>query len=166
MTAFVKPLMVCGFAVGSLAVAGGQQFPDPPQPPAAPTPPSLPATAGRPALMTTADGVVYAQGGGFGGSFGRGGFSPFGDDPRTKELVKKLVDAKDDEVKEKLRGELKTALAKAFDDRLKNQEKQVEELEKQLKKLKEMVGKRKEAKAEIIADRMTALEKDAKGLGW
>ena len=40
------------------------------------------------------------------------------------------------------------------------------ELEKQLKRLKEMVSKRREAKADIVADRLVSLEKEAKGLGW
>jgi hypothetical protein len=129
----------------------------------------FPVPGGLPTRVTVLNGQ---EGGGFGGSFS-GGFPgnvvmsrSLGDDPKTRELAKKLVDAKDDEAKEKLRGELKAALAKAFDDRLKGQEKQIAELEAQLKRLREMVGKRKDAKADIIADRLTALEKEAKGLGW
>lgn len=173
MTGFVKPLMLSAFAAGSLALAGGSQDAPPPPPPAAALPPGGPGMPGGVTVTREGNRMVVAQGGvmGMGGMpggppdmmFAR---TPFGDDPRTRDLAKKLVDAKDDEVREKLRGELKAALAKAFDERQKGQERQVEELEKQLKRLKETIGKRKDAKADIIADRMTALEKEAKGLGW
>lgn len=177
MTTFVKPLMLTTFAAGSLALAGGQQEapltpPAPPVPAIAPIPPGAAGTITVRAGQAGAPGEMGRGFGGMGGAAGMAGdvmvmpFRPFGDDPRTRDLAKKLVDAKDDEVKEKLRGELKATLAKAFDERQKGQEKQVEELEKQLKRLKETINKRKEAKAEIIADRMTALEKEAKGLGW
>ena len=167
MTGFLKPLMLAGFAAGSVSLAAQDVPPTPPPPPAAPP---LPDIATFPKGGRIAVGGVGGQAGGFFGPeglFGPGGPArPFGDDPQLRTLAKKLADAKDDEAKDKFRGELKAALAKAFDDRQKGQEKQVEELEKQLKRLKETISKRKEAKAEIIADRMTALEKEAKGLGW
>ena len=169
MTAFVKPLMLSVFAAGSLALAGGQQeAPQPPQPPAGP---GLPGMGGRGGTAVGRSGPG-GEGGGFfgpGGLFGEAGLAPmrpFGDDPWLRKAAKELAEASRDDVRDKLRGQIKEALAKAFDERQKGQEKQVEELEKQVKRLKETVGKRKEAKADIIADRLTALEKEAKGLGW
>ncbi len=169
MTAFVKPLMLSVFAAGALALSGGAQ---PPEPPAAPQVPPVPGVAGRPGMPARV--FSYPQGEGFLG--GEGMFAPadfnvsgvrsLGNDPRTRELAKKLAEAKDDDAKAKLRDELKAALAKAFDDRLKGQEKQVADLEAQLKRLKEMVSKRREAKADIVTDRLASLEKEAKGLGW
>lgn len=168
MTAFVKPLLLSSFAAGSLAVAGSQRG-TPPTPTAPPAPP-VPGVPALPTADVIIQGVPDMPGGGLalrpGGVTSYRGFSPFGDDPRTRELVRKLVDAKDDDARDKMRSDLKQALGKAFDDRLRSQEKQVEDLEKQLRRLKEMVSKRREAKAEIVADRITALEKDAKGLGW
>ncbi len=170
MTTFVKPLMLSVFAAGSLALAGGQSPPEPPQPPAAPPGPGGPRGPGGMAIVRP-EGQGGADTGGFFGPeglFSEARFTarPFGDDPQLRGLAKKLADAKDDEGKEKLRGELKAALAKAFDERQKGQEKQVADLEAQLKRLKETVGKRKEAKADIVADRLASLEKEAKGLGW
>lgn len=94
------------------------------------------------------------------------GFMGSQEDVKAQQLTKKLVEAKSDEEKDKLRGEVKAALEKAFAERQKRHEDQIKQLEDQVKKLKKIVSERQENKGEIIADRMKQLEKDAKGLGW
>lgn len=180
MTAFVKPMLTSALAVGCLAVAGGAQQPPRPAPPAPPAAPSqhafpwvageqggvtvLQATPGQPPAVarTFSNGMLSLSGPGdrffaFAGS---------ADDVKAQQLTKKLVEAKSDEEKDKLRGDIKAALEKAFAERQKRHEDQIKQLEDQVKKLKKIVSDRQEAKGEIIADRMKQLEKDAKGLGW
>jgi hypothetical protein len=170
MIPLMKPLLLTAMGVGCLSLTESQEPVPPAAPPAPPALPGMPAAASAPFQGPAGfNGRIAVAG--QGGSFYAPGENvvwsrTFGEDPAVKTMVKKMVEAKDDEVKEKLRAEVKTALSKAFDERLKGQQKQIEELEKQLDKLKAMVNKRKEAKAEIVADRLAYLEKDVKGLNW
>jgi hypothetical protein len=163
MTAFVKPSLFAGLCVGCLALSGGAQTSAPvPTPPAPVSPPivlqATPAVAGQGTfapLATTVqnDRVFYAYG--FGAA-----------DGEALKLARQIQDAKSDEAKEKLRDKMKDVLDKAFEDRQKRHEKEIENLESQVKKLKEMVSKRKENKREIIDERVKQLTRDAAGLGW
>ncbi|MFO0848854.1 MAG: hypothetical protein U0871_09915 [Gemmataceae bacterium] len=180
MTAFVKPMLTSALAVGCLAVAGGAQQPTPPAPPAAPALPAFAPVAGQggvaviqtvpgqPATVRNVQGnaLTLAPGSWSANEARVFGFMGSADDVKAQQLTKKLVEAKTDEAKEKLRDEIKAALEKAFAERQKRHEDQIKQLEEQVKKLKKIVSERQENKGEIIADRMKQLEKDAKGLGW
>jgi hypothetical protein len=162
MTSFLKPVLFAGVCVGCLAVAGGAQTPAPPV--AAPPPVPAPGAAvilggtGQAEFLSgdhvlTTDRVWYAQG------FGRA-------DGEALKLAKQIAEAKTDGEKDKLRDKMKDVLDKAFEERQKRHEKEIDALEAQVKRLKEMVSKRKEAKREIIDERMKQLQREAAGLGW
>jgi hypothetical protein len=164
MIAFVKPSLFAGLSLGCLALSGGAQTPVPtPAAPAAPpapaaviqTVPALPGQVGVGGLTATVQGdrMIYAYG--FGAS-----------DAEALKLARQLHDAKTDEDKEKLRAKLESVLDKAFVDRQKRHEKEIENLEAQVKKLKEMVAKRSKNKREIIEERIKELERNVAGLGW
>ena len=161
MKSFVKSALFSAVGVGCLALGSGAQQPaaTPPAPPA----PVVFGQGGQPALIpgqgtytgrfaTTEGGTTIWYAGAH--------------DHETMTIAKQLAAAKSDTDKEKLKEKLQEALLKAFDDRQKRQEKEIEALEKQVAKLKEMVSKRQEAKKEIIAERVKQLEREAKGLGW
>lgn len=161
MKSFVKSALFSAVGVGCLALGSGAQQPAPPAPPTTPAP------------------VVYGQGAtalipGQGTYTGRFATTENGTtiwyagshDHETMAIAKQLAAAKGESEKEKLREKLLESLNKAFDDRQKRQEKEIENLEAQVKRLKEMVSKRQEAKKEIIAERVKQLEREAKGLGW
>jgi hypothetical protein len=161
MTAFGKPALFAGLCVGCLALGGGAQTPAPPSPPS-PVTPALPAAVagqggygGFAPLATTVQGdrVYYAYG--FGAA-----------DAEALKLARQINDAKTDTDKDKLRDKMKDVLDKAFEERQKRHEKEIEALEAQIKKLKAMVDKRKENKREIIDERVKQLQRDAAGLGW
>jgi len=164
MKSFVKSALFSAVGVGCLALGSGAQ-----QPAQAPAPPALPTT---PAPVVYGQGAATLTPGAYTGRFtttedGRATVWYAGShDHETMALAKKLAAAKGDTDKEKLREDLMKALNKAFDERQKNQEKEIEALKKQVARLEEMVAKRQEAKKEIIAERVKQLEREAKGLGW
>jgi hypothetical protein len=182
MTAFVKPMLMSALGVSCLAIAGTAQMPTPFAPP--PPPESVVGLVGQPAPVAVARPtppatvrVLGDQGGTYRFAPGTAawsgnearvlfGFAASAEDAKAAELTRKLLAAKSDDEKDKLRDQIKAALDKAFSERQKAHEEQIKGLEEQLKKLKKMVSDRQDAKAEIIADRMKQLEKDAKGLGW
>ncbi len=161
MTSFVKPVLFAGLCVGCLALGGGAQTPAPPTAPAPPTPAVVVGSVGQgefPFTDITLPGVPggrvwYAHG--FGAA-----------DAEALKLARQLAEAKSDAEKEKLRDKMKEVLDKAFEERQKRHEKEIEQLEAQVKRLKEMVAKRKEAKREIIEERIKQLQREAAGLGW
>lgn len=157
MKSFVKSALLSAVGVGCLALGSGAQQPAAPVPPVPPAPPVFVTGPTGPGVfggrLAQVDGqatIWYA---------GR-------HDHETMTIARQLASAKGEAEKEKLREKLLDALDKAFDDRQKNQEKEIAALEAQIKKLKEMVAKRQEAKKEIISERVKQLEREAKGLGW
>jgi hypothetical protein len=158
MTSIIKPVLLAGLCVGCLALGGGAQSQTAAPPAAAtPVPPRVfePAMVGQTGLTTAVHGdrTWYAY-----------GFSQA--DGEALKLAKQIADAKTDGDKEKLRDKMKEVLDKAFEERQKRHEKEIEALEAQVKKLKEMVGKRKENKRDIIDERVKQLQREAAGLGW
>lgn len=146
---------------------------DEPTPPAPPPPARAAAQSTRPGPgviggpgTVVGGGMMPPGAGGVGGGFGYFPAAPSPEEANIQSLARRLAGATDDEVRAKFRTDLRLALTRAFDDRLKTQVKQLADLEKQLKRLKDALGKRREARAEIVADRLAHLEKEAKGLGW
>jgi hypothetical protein len=168
MKLFVKSALFSALGVGCLAVGSGAQQPAAAPPAPAPLRPTVAVDAAAADVIRVAP--AQAAGGYGGTTFVRPtqGFTMygFGDDGKARDLAKKLADAKDSDDKDKLRGQLRDLLSKAFEDRQKAHEKQIEQLEAQVKKLKDMVGKRADAKKEIIDGRIVQLQKEAQGLGW
>jgi len=162
MKPFVKSALFASLGVTCLALGSGAQQP-PPVPTPAPAAPVIYGQSGTTVLqpgtgvytgrLATTDGTTTL-------------WMTAGHDHETMKLAKDLAAAKSDSEKDKIKDKLLDALNKAFDQRQKHQEKEIEALEKQVAKLKEMVSKRQEAKKEIIADRVKQLEREAKGLGW
>ena len=73
--------------------------------------------------------------------------------------------AKEDEKKE-IRKKLTEVLSQQFDQRLQQQQKEVDDLEKQIASLKDVLKKRTAAKATIVDRRIENLVQEAEGLGW
>jgi hypothetical protein len=163
MIALVKPSLFAGLCVGCLALNGGAQ-------PPVPAPPAPPVTVIQATPSVAGQGGSYrvaplaATAGSDGRTFYAYGFGAA--DAESLKLARQINDAKTDEDKEKLRGKLEDILDKAFAERQKRHEKEIEALEAQVKKLKAMVDKRGKNKREIIDERVKQLERDAAGLGW
>jgi hypothetical protein len=89
-------------------------------------------------------------------------------DGQTKApfLAHRYVETKKEDEKRQIREQLKDILNHEFDDHIKAQQKELEDVEKQIAKLKEVVRKRLDAKSTIVDRRLEQLIQDAEGLGW
>jgi hypothetical protein len=82
------------------------------------------------------------------------------------QLARKYVKAEKEEDKRELRKQITELLGKQFDQHVKQQENELDELEKQVASLKALLRKRKEARTTIIDRRLEQLIQEAEGLGW
>ena len=84
------------------------------------------------------------------------------EDKTCLELAARYRAAKETAEQDKLREELKTAIAKAYEKRLANQRERLAELEKQLAKIREQVKQREGDREIICAKRLEELTRDAR----
>jgi hypothetical protein len=82
------------------------------------------------------------------------------------KLVKEFTKATKEEDKKKIRTEITDLLAKQFDQHMKQQQKELEDLEKQIASVKETMKKRQDSKSTIVDRRVEQLILDADGMGW
>jgi hypothetical protein len=82
------------------------------------------------------------------------------------KLTQQLRQADDDAKKAELVKQLETAVAKYFDEDLKNREGQLTKLEERVTKLRAQLERRRKAKAEITQLQTKVLANDADGLGF
>jgi hypothetical protein len=137
----------------ALIVAGGLTL----MAPAQPTP--QPAPAPPTALAPAANGWGYSY------SVG-GNFPHFQFQSQAAELVRKLANAKDEDEKSRIREKLTEVLNQSFDEHMKQQQKELDQLEEQIRSLRALMKKRVSKKNEIVERRIEQLIQDADGLGW
>jgi hypothetical protein len=85
---------------------------------------------------------------------------------QTRRLAEQFAQAKDDESRAKLKGELAKAIERHFDVRHEIRKREIEQLEAQVKKLREHLAKRGEARQSIVQMRLGQFISAAEGLGW
>jgi hypothetical protein len=81
-------------------------------------------------------------------------------------LAQQYVKTEKEEERKEIRKKLAEMLAKQFDTRAQQQQKELEELEKQITQLRAVLKKRLDAKSTIIDRRIEQLIQEAEGLGW
>jgi hypothetical protein len=146
----VLTLVLALVVVGGLTLVAAAQ-PTPPAAPALPTPP--------PGVRATP--WSYA--------FGHGGASYFTYSQfqsQAAELARKLANAKDEDEKSRIREKLTEVLNQSFDEHMKQQQKELDQLEEQIRSLRTLMKKRAAAKNTIVERRIEQLIQDADGLGW
>jgi hypothetical protein len=84
----------------------------------------------------------------------------------SAQLAQQYVKAKKEDEKAGIRKKLAQALGQQFDQHLKQQQKELEQLEKQIADLRALLTKRREARETIIERRIDQLVQEAEGLGW
>jgi hypothetical protein len=85
---------------------------------------------------------------------------------QIQELARKYVKADKEEDKKDLRKKLTDLLARQFDERNQQQQKELENLERQIAELKAVLKKRADGRSAIIDRHFEQLILDAEGLGW
>jgi len=85
---------------------------------------------------------------------------------QTRALVEEYAQAKDDEARAKLKGELAKTIERHFDVRHEIRKREIDQLEAQVKKLREHLAKRGEARQTIVQMRVGQFISAAEGLGW
>ncbi|TVQ03127.1 MAG: hypothetical protein EA381_01990 [Planctomycetaceae bacterium] len=95
-----------------------------------------------------------------------GSFPLTATDRRSLELAARLRQTDDAEEQERLRGELTELLAKAFDERRKIQQQEMERLEARLKSIRELDQRRQELKDQIVERRLNELLGKGDELAW
>lgn len=85
---------------------------------------------------------------------------------RIAQLAQQFVKETNVDKKKEIRGKLTEALGQQFDQRIQQQQKELEELEKQVASLKAVLKKRLDAKPAIVDRRIEQLLQEAEGLGW
>ena len=146
----VLTLVLALVVVGGLTLVAAAQ-PTPPAAPALPTPP--------PGVRATP--WSYA--------FGHGGASYFTYSQfqsQAAELARKLANAKDEDEKSRIREKLTEVLNQSFDEHMKQQQKELDQLEEQIRSLRALMKKRASNKNTIVERRIEQLIQDADGLGW
>ena len=140
-------VLILGCAVlgglGWVAVSEGQQ-------------PSL--TPAKPVAPPTTGPVTYG--------FPQGGSYARNLSQETVQLAQQYVKATKEDEKKEIRKKLTDVLSQQFDQRLQQQQKEVDDLEKQIASLKDVLKKRTAAKATIVERRIDQLVQEAEGLGW
>jgi uncharacterized protein HemX len=135
-----------GFLAALACTAAIAQTPTPPMPATAPT------TAGAPI-------AVYAP-----QQFGSFGSSK--DQAQATKLAKQYAKAEKEDEKKEIRKKLSELLATQFDQHVKQQQKELEDLEKQIASVRTTLKKRADAKTSIVDRRAEQLILEAEGLGW
>lgn len=83
------------------------------------------------------------------------------------KALKAYRDSKPDSTERKeARDKVAKGLSDQYDDQLKRQEQQIEELAERLEKLRTQLGKRREAKARMVELKLEMVLSQAEGLGW
>jgi hypothetical protein len=131
--------------LGWVAVSEGQQ-------------PSSPPANFTPAPASKAGTVIYG--------FPQAGSYARNVSQETVQLAQQYVKATKEDEKKEIRKKLTDVLSQQFDQRLQQQQKEIDDLEKQIASLKEVLKKRTAAKATIVERRIDALVQEAEGLGW
>src|SRR5579871_6273710 len=85
---------------------------------------------------------------------------------QAAQLAQQYAKATKEDEKKEIRKKLTDLLSQQFDQRLQQQQKEVNDLEKQIASLKEVLKKRTAAKATIVERRIDQLVQEAEGLGW
>jgi hypothetical protein len=85
---------------------------------------------------------------------------------QTARLAQQYVKTEKEDERREIRKKLTETLAKQFEERAKQQQKELEDLEKQVAKLKEILRKRQDNKSSIIERRLEQLIQEAEGMGW
>lgn len=85
---------------------------------------------------------------------------------QAAQLAQQYVKATKEDEKKEIRKKLTDLLSQQFDQRLQQQQKEVDDLEKQIAALKEVLKKRTAAKTTIVERRIDQLVQEAEGLGW
>ena len=130
-------------AAGSLAMAVSAE---PPSPPSPPDPPDV--------GFITPD-VAHLH-----------GLQHLQQQSRVAELAKRYLKAERESEKREIRQKMTELLNQSFDEHMKRQQKELEDLEKQIADLRAIIKKREGAKATIVDRRVEQLIQDAEGLGW
>jgi hypothetical protein len=97
---------------------------------------------------------------------GNGWFQHFHTQSEAAELARKLAKAENEDEKSQLRDKLTALLNQVFDEHLKQQQKELDDLETQIRNLRALMKKRSAAKQTIVERRIEQLIQDADGLGW
>jgi hypothetical protein len=94
-------------------------------------------------------------------------FSPFqGHQSQSGQLAHQYAVAEKADEKRDIRKKLSDALSQEFDQHIKEQQKELEDLDKQIANLRSILKKRLDAKATIVERRTEQLIQEAEGLGW
>jgi hypothetical protein len=93
-------------------------------------------------------------------------FRHFQAQSQASQLAQQLVKATDEDEKSRLREKLTSTLNNIFDEHMKQQQKELDDLEKQIAHLRQIMKKRTDAKETIVERRIEQLIQDADGLGW
>jgi hypothetical protein len=142
-------LMVALVLAGSLTLMVSAQ--PPPPPPAGPVivQPAVPPMAWS-----------YSAGS------GNAWYQHFHTQSEAAELARKLAKAENEDEKAQLRTKLTAMLDQVFDEHMKQQQKELDDLETQIRNLRALMKKRANAKQTIVERRIEQLIQDADGLGW
>lgn len=92
--------------------------------------------------------------------------APYPSQLQPAQLAQQYVTAEKDEEKNEIRKKLTELLSQQFDQHLKQQQEELDDLEKQVASLKAVLKKRLNSKGAIIERRLEQLVKEAEGLGW
>jgi hypothetical protein len=154
----VRSLLVGLLVVGGLSWTAAYAQPPSPAP-------------GAPAALLTppppADGnAIYLRSlsgsGGWSGSWA----GHWGQQQQARELAQKLAETRSEDEKRDLRKKLTDVLGQQFDARMKQQQKELEDLEKQIAKLRDTLKRRQDNKEKIVDRHIDQMVEDAQGLGW
>jgi hypothetical protein len=85
---------------------------------------------------------------------------------RAAGLAREYVKAEKESEKKEIRQKMTDALSEQFDEHMKQQQAELEELEKQIAELRAVLKKRSTAKGTIVDQRIEQLIREADGLGW
>jgi hypothetical protein len=134
-------------AVGALVAGGSAQEPPPRVIPA----PRAEGPGGLPGF------AIF-------GDLGR--FPPFQWQSKAAQLAREYAKTEKESEKKEIREKLTEILNQQFDEHMRHQQKELEDLEKQIADLRTVMKKRIRAKAAIVDRRIEQLIQDAEGLGW
>lgn len=155
---------VCFAGIGCISAAAWAQSGQATRPAVAPIAVVAPESTPAP-LNTYWAPAVAAQEAAAAAFGGRAGYSYAGQ-VRSSQLALKFVKAEKASEKDEAKKQLVEELAKEFDEHLKQQQKEIEDLDKQLATLKATLKKRQDNKTTIVDRRFEQLIQEADGLGW
>jgi flagellar motility protein MotE (MotC chaperone) len=85
---------------------------------------------------------------------------------QSGQLARSYVKAEGEDEKRSLRKKLQDVLTREFDEHVKQQQKELEDVEKRITKMRSLAERRLEAKNKIVDRRIQQLLDEAEGLGW